>query len=61
MLHGHVHMTYNAQQPRVRDYGTTTLINTFERYVLEIPDIPHPESEHNQLIWKTREKRKPMY
>ena len=54
MLHGHVHMTYNAQQPRVRDYNGTTLINTYERYVLDIPDFPHPEKDHNQLIWKCR-------
>ena len=57
MLHGHVHMTYNAKQPRVRDYCGTTLINTYERYVLEIPDIPHPEKDHNQLKWKTKEKK----
>ena len=56
MLHGHVHMTYNSQQPRVREYGPTTLINTYERYVLEIPDVPHPEKDHNQLKWKNRAK-----
>ena len=56
-LHGHVHMTYNAKQPRVREYGTTTLINAYERYVLEIPDLPHDPKVHNQLIWKTRERR----
>ena len=54
MLHGHVHMTYNAMQPRIREYGPTTLINTYERYVLEIPDAPHPAKDHNQLKWKTR-------
>lgn len=61
MLHGHVHMTYNAKQPRVREYGTTTLINAYERYTLEIPDIPHPEKEHNQLIWKSRGKKNNPY
>ena len=57
MLHGHVHMTYNAKQPRVRDYNGTTLINGYERYVLEIPDIPHPEKDHNQLRWKTKARK----
>ena len=57
MLHGHVHMTYNAKQPRVRDYNGTTLINAYERYVLDIPDAPHPEKDHNQLIWKCRPHR----
>ena len=54
MLHGHVHMTYNANQPRVRDYNGTTLINAYERYVLDIPDVPHPAKDHNRLIWKCR-------
>ena len=61
MLHGHVHMTYNAKQERVRDYNGITLINAYERYVLEIPDIPHPESEHNQLIWKSKDRHKSIY
>ena len=58
MLHGHVHMTYNAQQPRVRDYNGTTLINAYERYVLDIPEYPHPENRHNQLIWRSRDRHK---
>ncbi len=61
MLHGHVHMSYNAQQARVREYEGTTLINAYERYILEIPDIPHPEKEHNRLIWKNWDKKKNPY
>lgn len=38
MIHGHVHMRYGANIPRVRQYGETTVINACERYVLEWPD-----------------------
>lgn len=38
MVHGHVHMRYGVDIPRVRQYGETTIINACERYVLELPD-----------------------
>ena len=38
LLHGHVHLNYNRDQTRVREYGETKVINAFERYVLEVPD-----------------------
>jgi Icc-related predicted phosphoesterase len=38
LLHGHVHLNYGMDQTRVREYGNTKVINTCERYVLEIPD-----------------------
>lgn len=38
LLHGHVHMRYGIDQTRVREYGGTQVINTCERYVLEIPE-----------------------
>ena len=56
MIHGHVHMTYGHNIPRVRDYEGTTLINAYERYVLEIPDAEYPRKDHNQVIFKTRRK-----
>ena len=37
MVHGHVHMNYGAQRPRVLQRGDTTIINAYERYILEIP------------------------
>lgn len=37
-LHGHVHLNYGPDKTRVREYGGTKVINTCERYVLEIPD-----------------------
>ena len=53
LLHGHVHMSY-GEVNRVREYGGTTLINTCERYVLEIPDVPVREKNRNRILWKTR-------
>lgn len=35
MIHGHVHMNYNVNQPRVRTYGETTIINAYEKYAFE--------------------------
>lgn len=50
-LHGHVHMTYNHQVPRTMEYNGTTVINAFERYTLEIPDVEVPEKKKDKLIW----------
>jgi len=36
MIHGHVHMNYGANRERILTYGSTTIINAFERYTLEI-------------------------
>lgn len=30
--HGHVHMTYNYKQPRIIEYGDTTVINAYQRF-----------------------------
>lgn len=35
MVHGHVHMNYAYQVPRTLRHRETTVINAFERYVLE--------------------------
>ena len=53
LLHGHVHLRYGDKE-RMRTYNGTTLINTCERYVLEIPDREFPEKRRNQIIWRTR-------
>ena len=54
LLHGHVHLRYGHDQTRVREYEGTQIINTSERYVLEIPEGEFPEKHRNQVIWKTR-------
>lgn len=35
-VHGHVHMNYGRQYPRVDVIGDTQVINAFERYILEL-------------------------
>ena len=37
LVHGHVHLNYGADRPRVLQRGDTTIINAYERYILEIP------------------------
>lgn len=45
LVHGHVHMSYGADLPRLHRRGETTIINAYERYLLDIPDslITGPE------------------
>lgn len=38
LVHGHVHANYNVNRPRVLQHGGTTIINAYERYILDIPD-----------------------
>lgn len=35
-IHGHVHLNYDPTAPRIRRYGQTTIINAYERYILEL-------------------------
>ena len=44
MIHGHVHLRYGVDIPRVRQYGETTVINACERYVLDWPDSVKEEN-----------------
>lgn len=37
-IHGHVHMNYGANIPRTLMYGDTTIINAYEKYLLEIDE-----------------------
>lgn len=44
-VHGHIHLNYDAQLPRVCTHGATTVINATERYLFDIPDpAPSPLS-----------------
>ena len=38
-VHGHVHMNYSISIPRLQKFGNTQIINAYERYVLEIPEL----------------------
>lgn len=55
LLHGHVHLNYGQNKPRILTYGDTTIINASERYVLELPDKPFPEEHRGWLFWKNGE------
>lgn len=56
LLHGHVHLRYNADIPREQEYNGTKLINVSERYVLDLPDREVPLKDKDRLIWKTPHK-----
>ena len=56
LIHGHVHMTYGHNIPRVREYNGTTLVNAYERYTLELPDREFPEKYRGQVLYKARGK-----
>ncbi len=53
MLFGHVHLRY-SDRPRALEYNGSTLINAWDRFVLEIPDREVPPRQKNILQWKTR-------
>ncbi len=38
--YGHVHLQYVPTQPRLRQYGPTTVVNVTGKYLLELPDRP---------------------
>ncbi len=38
MVHGHVHLNYGFKIPREIRYHDTTIINAYERYIIEIDD-----------------------
>ncbi len=38
MLHGHVHLCYGANIPREQRYGSTRIINAYERIILDLPE-----------------------
>ena len=56
LVHGHVHMSYGHDIPRTLEYNGTTIVNAFERYVLEVEDVPFPMEQWGQVIWKTKER-----
>ena len=56
LLHGHVHMNYGTGNPRVLEVGGTKIINTYERYVLDIPEPSFREKDRGRLLWKTPHK-----
>ena len=41
LIHGHIHMEYGHDIPRIHQRNETTIINAYDRYVLDIDDL-HP-------------------
>ena len=58
LVHGHVHMTYGQNTEREIEYNGTSVVNAYERYIIEIPDRPYSLRDHGQVIYKTRYKPK---
>lgn len=54
LLHGHIHLRYGRDRTRERNYRGTTVINTSERYILELPEGDVPARKRNRILWKTR-------
>ena len=59
LLHGHIHLSYGADTTRIRQYGDTSVINTSERYTLEIPDREVKPRDMGRLIWRNGEPKLP--
>lgn len=53
-IHGHVHVNYGFDRPRVLQRGVTTIINAYERYELEIPDGEIPPPPPPKSVWPWR-------
>jgi len=51
LLHGHVHLRYGPDKERIHKLGKTTVINTSERYVLEIPEGTCKVKHWGQIRW----------
>ena len=48
-VHGHIHLNYDANLPRVCTCGSTTVINATERYTFDIPD---PAPRKKRSFWR---------
>ena len=51
LIHGHVHSNYGMSRSRIHTRGSSTIINAFERYTLDIPDREVAPRKRNQLFW----------
>lgn len=49
-LYGHVHLGYTPNQPRVRQYGDTALVNATGKHLIELPD----RAEKPKKWWERR-------
>lgn len=56
-LHGHVHLQYAPNLPRVREYGDTTVVNASGKYFIELPDRPQAPPVKGWKGWMERRAR----
>ena len=54
LVHGHVHMSYGMNVPRVLEHNGTKVVNAYERYVIETADRDCKAKHYGQVIYKTR-------
>ena len=48
-LHGHVHMNYDPNVPRIMEYADTRIVNAFERFILDIPEPAAPSAREGYV------------
>ena len=48
LIHGHVHANYGCDIPRVLRRGETTIINAYERFILDLDNPPQAEGERSR-------------
>ena len=53
-VHGHVHANYSYKKKGPIQYGSTTILNVYESYVLEIPDPPAPAKKRRRRLRRTK-------
>ena len=51
LIHGHVHSNYGMSRSRIHTRGSSTIINAFERYTLDIPDREVSPRKRNHMFW----------
>lgn len=57
-IHGHVHKTYQAHFAREQKYGDTTVINGYERYIIEYDETENSSSGKDKNVHKNKESQK---
>lgn len=57
LLHGHVHPAYDTHFQREHFYGATRIVNTSDRYVLELPQPHFDPRDKGKLLYMTRRKK----
>ncbi len=57
LLHGHTHLCYGWNLSRVHSYGSTQVLNAYERCTLQLPEREVLPRQKGKLVWKNRRPR----